>query len=111
MENTEDMAFHDSIQDIISPQVGAPLQVNFTPRQYQLELLEASLKRNSVICLQSGSAKDFIAIMLIKELSKHVRASCSNKHMFSVFAVTSAQLVRQQAKHHQNTYQPQRGGV
>ncbi|PIK38539.1 putative endoribonuclease Dicer-like [Apostichopus japonicus] len=92
-----DMASPDYLQGIICPQVGAPLQVNFTPRQYQLELLEASLKRNSVICLQSGSAKDFIAIMLIKELSKHVRKSCSDILMFTVFVVNTAKLVTHQA--------------
>ncbi|KAJ8045308.1 Endoribonuclease Dicer [Holothuria leucospilota] len=95
--NNIEMAPADDLQGIIQPQTGAPLQVNFTPRQFQLELLEASLRRNSIICLQSASAKDFIAVMLIKELSEHVRKPFKNGRKCTVFVVGSAQMVSQQA--------------
>ncbi|PIK55402.1 putative endoribonuclease Dicer-like [Apostichopus japonicus] len=55
------------------------------------------VSRETVYRLQSGSAKDFIAIMLIKELSKHVRKSCSDILMFTVFVVNTAKLVTHQA--------------
>lgn len=45
----------------------------FTPREYQVELLDAAKNRNIIICLGSAPTKAFISIKLIQELSKDVR--------------------------------------
>lgn len=43
----------------------------------QVALLDVALRRNSVVCLGSSSAKQFLAVMLIKKLTSC--NSCSEK--------------------------------
>lgn len=50
-----------------------------TPRTYQQELFEAALKNNCIVCLNTGSGKTFIAIMLIKKLQHQIRKKPLNK--------------------------------
>ncbi|KAJ1961241.1 hypothetical protein IWQ62_003938, partial [Dispira parvispora] len=38
-------------------------------RDYQLELLEVALKRNTIVVLDTGTGKTFIAIMLLQHLA------------------------------------------
>ncbi|XP_041353083.1 endoribonuclease Dicer-like [Gigantopelta aegis] len=45
----------------------------FTPRTYQVELLDSALHQNTIVCLGSSSGKAFIALLVIKELAHHVR--------------------------------------
>jgi len=46
----------------------------------QVALLDVALRRNSVICLGSSSAKQFLAVMLIKQLAYQTRYDgCSVK--------------------------------
>nr|XP_006824151.1 PREDICTED: LOW QUALITY PROTEIN: endoribonuclease Dicer-like [Saccoglossus kowalevskii] len=72
---------------------------NFTPRAYQVELLERALDKNTVVCLQTGSGKTFIAVMLIKELAHQIRTSYDNGDggKMTFFLVNSVPLVSQQA--------------
>uniref|UniRef100_A0A3B4XV80 ribonuclease III n=1 Tax=Seriola lalandi dorsalis TaxID=1841481 RepID=A0A3B4XV80_SERLL len=44
----------------------------YTPRKYQVELLEAALEHNTIVCLNTGSGKTFIAVLLTKELSHQI---------------------------------------
>ncbi|XP_023219964.1 endoribonuclease Dicer-like [Centruroides sculpturatus] len=64
----------------------------FTPREYQLEILDAARKKNVIACLGTGAGKTFIAIMLIKELAHQIRNGEKN----TVFLAPTAPLVKQQ---------------
>ena len=46
---------------------------NFSARPYQVELLERAKKRNTIVCLGTGTGKTFISVMLIKELAHKIR--------------------------------------
>ncbi|KIH43144.1 hypothetical protein ANCDUO_26857, partial [Ancylostoma duodenale] len=44
------------------------VEVNcFTPRDYQVELLDKACKRNVIVQLGTGAGKTFIAVLLLKE--------------------------------------------
>uniref|UniRef100_A0A4W4G5G7 ribonuclease III n=1 Tax=Electrophorus electricus TaxID=8005 RepID=A0A4W4G5G7_ELEEL len=66
----------------------------YTPRKYQVELLEAALEHNTIVCLNTGSGKTFIAVLLIKELSHQIRQEEGKR---TVFLVNTAESVIQQA--------------
>ncbi|XP_018414903.1 PREDICTED: endoribonuclease Dicer [Nanorana parkeri] len=68
----------------------------YTPRKYQVELLEAALDHNTIVCLNSGSGKTFIAVLLTKELSYQIRGDFCNGAKRTVFLVNSAKQVAQQ---------------
>ncbi|XP_035677529.1 endoribonuclease Dicer-like [Branchiostoma floridae] len=69
----------------------------FTPRLYQMELLDAALEKNTIVCLGTGSGKTFVAVMLIKELSSQTRAALSDGGKRTFFLVNNVPLVSQQA--------------
>ncbi|XP_053488209.1 endoribonuclease Dicer isoform X2 [Ictalurus furcatus] len=66
----------------------------YTPRKYQVELLEAALEHNTIVCLNTGSGKTFIAVLLIKELSHQIRQEDGRR---TVFLVNTSSSVVQQA--------------
>ncbi|XP_016046281.1 endoribonuclease Dicer isoform X1 [Erinaceus europaeus] len=68
----------------------------YTPRKYQVELLEAALDRNTIVCLNTGSGKMFIAVLLTKELSYQIRGDFNSDGKRTVFLVNSANQVAQQ---------------
>ncbi|KAM8920949.1 endoribonuclease Dicer isoform 1-T1 [Pelodytes ibericus] len=68
----------------------------YTPRKYQVELLEAALDHNTIVCLNSGSGKTFIAVLLTKELSYQIRGTYNKDAKRTVFLVNSAEQVVQQ---------------
>lgn len=68
----------------------------FTPRSYQVELLDIGLGQNTIVCLGSGTGKTFIAVMLIKELARQVRGSFEEAKR-TIYLVDSIPLVQQQA--------------
>lgn len=62
--------------------------VFFSP---QVELLEAALEHNTIVCLNTGSGKTFIAVLLIKELSHQIRRDDDGRRtVFLVNTGTSA---------------------
>ncbi|MEQ2253899.1 Endoribonuclease Dicer [Ilyodon furcidens] len=69
----------------------------YTPRKYQVELLEAALERNTIVCLNTDSGKTFIAVLLTKELSHQIRGSYQENAKRTVFLVNSVSSVIQQA--------------
>ncbi|XP_076027624.1 endoribonuclease Dicer [Genypterus blacodes] len=69
----------------------------YTPRKYQVELLEAALEHNTIVCLNTGSGKTFIAVLLTKELSHQIRGLYSEDAQRTVFLVNTASSVIQQA--------------
>ncbi|XP_054651574.1 endoribonuclease Dicer isoform X4 [Dunckerocampus dactyliophorus] len=69
----------------------------YTPRKYQVELLEAALEHNTIVCLNTGSGKTFIAVLLTKELSHQIRGQYQGNAKRTVFLVNSALCVVQQA--------------
>ncbi|XP_061897214.1 endoribonuclease Dicer [Entelurus aequoreus] len=69
----------------------------YTPRKYQVELLEAALEHNTIVCLNTGSGKTFIAVLLTKELSHQIRGQYQGNARRTVFLVDSALSVVQQA--------------
>uniref|UniRef100_A0AC11DNE3 Dicer 1, ribonuclease III n=1 Tax=Ovis aries TaxID=9940 RepID=A0AC11DNE3_SHEEP len=61
----------------------------YTPRKYQVELLEAALDHNTIVCLNTGSGKTFIAVLLTKELSYQIRGDFNRSGRRTVFLVNS----------------------
>ncbi|KAG8191987.1 hypothetical protein JTE90_002257 [Oedothorax gibbosus] len=70
----------------------------FIPREYQVELLHTARKKNSIICLGTGTGKTFVAVMLMKEFSHQVRETLENGGKRSVLLAPTVPLVIQQAK-------------
>ncbi|ELU12939.1 hypothetical protein CAPTEDRAFT_223153 [Capitella teleta] len=68
----------------------------FTPRTYQVALLENALKHNTIVCL--ASRKTFIAVMLIKELAHQVRQPLQLGGKRTLFLVYSDDDVEAQVK-------------
>ncbi|XP_056281809.1 endoribonuclease Dicer [Pseudoliparis swirei] len=69
----------------------------YTPRKYQVELLEAALEHNTIVCLNTGSGKTFIAVLLTKELSHQIRGRYQEHAKRTVFLVNTVVSVVQQA--------------
>lgn len=55
----------------------------------QVELLEAALEHNTIVCLNTGSGKTFIAVLLIKELSHQIRQEDGRRTVFLVNTCTN----------------------
>lgn len=90
-------------------------QDDFTPRDYQIQIAEIALKKNTIIYLPTGSGKTFIAVLILKQLShplqKYIASifvidlskTCSYRPIsqngkISVMLVNTVTLVDQQAK-------------
>jgi len=48
---------------------------------FQVALLDIALRRNSVVCLGSASAKQFLATMLIKKLAHQTRCNTHSEKL------------------------------
>uniref|UniRef100_A0A3B5LJX3 ribonuclease III n=1 Tax=Xiphophorus couchianus TaxID=32473 RepID=A0A3B5LJX3_9TELE len=62
-----------------------------------VELLEAALERNTIVCLNTDSGKTFIAVLLTKELSHQIRGSYQENAKRTVFLVNSSSVIQQAA--------------
>ncbi|XP_055947706.1 endoribonuclease Dicer-like [Argiope bruennichi] len=71
---------------------------SFTPRDYQIEILEVAKQRNTIACLGTGTGKTFIAIMLIREYANEVRKPFKEGGKRIFFVVPTIPLVIQQAE-------------
>ncbi|UJR31193.1 hypothetical protein I4U23_018699 [Adineta vaga] len=82
------------------------LRLNFTPRPYQIRMIRAGLKKqNSLVCLQTGAGKTFVAgmvakffhILSLQNISNSSRTSSNSGRRFkAVFLVPIKALVDQQ---------------
>lgn len=54
----------------------------FTPREYQVELLDSAKKRNTIVCSSTSSAKAFIIIKLLQEYSHKMRFVSGKQALF-----------------------------
>ncbi|GLG98532.1 Endoribonuclease Dcr-1 [Gryllus bimaculatus] len=70
---------------------------SFTPREYQVELLDAAKERNIIVCLGSAAGKIFIATKLIQELASIVRKPWRGGGKRTLYVVDTPTLVAQQA--------------
>ncbi|XP_065304348.2 endoribonuclease Dicer-like [Dermacentor albipictus] len=70
----------------------------FIPREYQVELFEAAVKENTIVCLGTGTGKTFIAVMLIKEYEAAIRIPFEEGGKRTFFLVPTVPLVVQQQK-------------
>lgn len=59
------------------------------PLPRQVELLEAALEHNTIVCLNTGSGKTFIAVLLTKELSHQIRGDFQENGKRTVFLVNT----------------------
>uniref|UniRef100_A0A1I7XT52 Dicer-like protein 1 n=1 Tax=Heterorhabditis bacteriophora TaxID=37862 RepID=A0A1I7XT52_HETBA len=75
----------------------------FTPRDYQVELLDKSCKRNTIVQLGTGAGKTFIAVLLIKEYALQLISPYEKGGKRALFIVNKGMvslcLVEQQASH------------
>lgn len=60
----------------------------------QVELLEAALEHNTIVCLNTGSGKTFIAVLLTKELSHQIRGHYQENAKRTVFLVNTGTCSR-----------------
>ncbi|VDM95207.1 unnamed protein product [Thelazia callipaeda] len=71
----------------------------FTPRDYQVELLDKACKSNIIVPLGTGCGKTFIAVLLIKEYTAKLVVPWNNGGKRAFFLVDKVSLVEQQAAH------------
>lgn len=55
----------------------------------QVELLEAALEHNTIVCLNTDSGKTFIAVLLTKELSHQIRGRYQENAKRTIFLVNT----------------------
>ncbi|XP_073981487.1 endoribonuclease Dcr-2 isoform X2 [Rhodnius prolixus] len=72
-------------------------KVDFKAREYQVEILETAIKRNTIVFMPTGSGKTYIAAMLIKHMAKEIEKPYSEGGKRTFFLVNTVALVSQQA--------------
>lgn len=70
------------------------VRTEFSPRDYQLELLEQAIEKNVILFLGTGTGKTFISVMLLRELLHQTRQSIHEGGKRSVFLAPTVPLVR-----------------
>ncbi|KAG5887606.1 hypothetical protein JTB14_002615 [Gonioctena quinquepunctata] len=72
---------------------------DFTPRDYQTELMKIGLKKNTIMFLPTGSGKTFISLMILKSMSGKLLRSYSNGGKITIILVNTIALVEQHKKY------------
>lgn len=53
----------------------------FTPREYQVELLDSVKKKNTIICSSTSTAKAFLVVKLLQEYSPQIRNAMEKRSL------------------------------
>ncbi|OWF53355.1 endoribonuclease Dicer-like [Mizuhopecten yessoensis] len=61
----------------------------FTPRTYQVELLDAAVQQNTLVCLDATSSRMFLSVMLLKEHGHQLQLPLDQGGKRGVFLVNS----------------------
>ncbi|KAJ8962252.1 hypothetical protein NQ318_018226, partial [Aromia moschata] len=72
---------------------------DFTPRNYQEELMNIGLQQNTIVFLPTGSGKTFISLMILKRLSGSLQKAYGDGGKISVILVNTIALVEQHAQY------------
>lgn len=75
----------------LSPvQAGSSIQ---SARPYQVEILEQSIKENTIVCLGTGTGKTFISVMLIKEKQGQIKGKLAEGGKRTFFLVNTGKHI------------------
>uniref|UniRef100_A0A182PBR4 Dicer-2 n=1 Tax=Anopheles epiroticus TaxID=199890 RepID=A0A182PBR4_9DIPT len=74
-----------------------PAVEDFAPRNYQLQMKEVCLAKNTIIFLPTGAGKTYIALMVMKEISYQVRDRIQEGGKRTFFLANTVALAKQQA--------------
>ena len=58
-------------------------------RPYQIEILQKSIKENTIVCLGTGTGKTFISVMLIREKSGEIKGTARDGGKRTFFIVNT----------------------
>uniref|UniRef100_A0A182UVJ5 Dicer-2 n=1 Tax=Anopheles merus TaxID=30066 RepID=A0A182UVJ5_ANOME len=71
---------------------------DFAPRNYQVQMKEICLAKNTIIFLPTGSGKTYIALMVMKEISHQLRNTVHEGGKRTFFLANTVALAKQQAQ-------------
>ncbi|XP_018354963.1 PREDICTED: endoribonuclease Dicer [Trachymyrmex septentrionalis] len=71
--------------------------IPFKPRAYQIDLYERAVQNNLILYLPTGAGKTYIAVMLMKHLSRDIRKPYQEGGKRTIFVVNTVALVEQQS--------------
>jgi endoribonuclease Dicer len=87
---------NQSIAQLLAKQQSAPIVKN--PREYQFELFERAKTTNSIACLDTGSGKTLIAVLLLQHIidQELEKRAAGKPHKVAFFLCCSVALAFQQ---------------
>ncbi|KAL7037571.1 hypothetical protein ACKWTF_009277 [Chironomus riparius] len=71
---------------------------DFKDREYQRNIIDVCISRNSIVYLPTGAGKTYIAIQVIKHFSDSLKGTYSDGAKRSFFLTTTVALAKQQAE-------------
>uniref|UniRef100_A0A182JTE0 Dicer-2 n=1 Tax=Anopheles christyi TaxID=43041 RepID=A0A182JTE0_9DIPT len=71
---------------------------DFEPRNYQVQMKEICLAKNTIIFLPTGSGKTFVALMVMKGMSYQLRNTINEGGKRTFFLANTVALAKQQAQ-------------
>uniref|UniRef100_A0A182PZN5 Dicer-2 n=1 Tax=Anopheles farauti TaxID=69004 RepID=A0A182PZN5_9DIPT len=75
-----------------------PVMEDFSPRDYQVQMKDVCLAKNTIIYLPTGSGKTYIALMVMKEMSHQLRNEVGSGGKRTFFLANTVALAKQQAQ-------------